>query len=251
MTYFESLSFVNGLVFSRLDLPVWTGAVVALIFSLMLVHLAWGIAWNRQWGFWKSPLVALFSIIFAFVIGFATLFWLAADRSNTWLDMQRTELVRQSTESGTRNRRIFRSAQERIGGSTSMTENALELRNERDTLTLAFAAASDVSCPLASKGPLGPGAPCRVRDATTVAEDVVRSIPVLTYPITVSPQNRWVEAAVTAQLDEALSYASTRLRAGTVELKQALGIFIAVLMAVQLLMVWVAALSDIRVHPKV
>jgi hypothetical protein len=251
MTYFESLSFVYGLVFSRLDIPVWFWAVVALAGSLVLVQWVWGLAWNRQWGFWKSPVVAVFSIILAFMIGFATLFWFAADRSNTWLEMQRTELVRQSTESGTRNRRIFRSAQERIGGNTSGTENALELRNERDTLTLAFAAASDVSCPLASKGPLGPGAPCRVRDATTVAEEVVRNIPVLTYPITVSPQNRWVEAAVTAQLDEALSYASTRLRAGTAELKHALGIFIVVLIVGQLLMVWFAAISDIRVHPKV
>ncbi|WP_200388047.1 hypothetical protein [Thiocapsa imhoffii] len=225
--------------------------MVALVGSLVLVQWLWGRAWNRQWSFGKSPLVAVLSSICAVMIGLSTLFWFAADRSNTWLEMQRTELVRQFTESGTRNRRIFRTALERIGESTSVAENALELRNERDTLTLAFAAASDVSCPLASKGPLGPGAPCRVRDATTVAEEVVRNIPVLTYPITVSPQNRWVEAAVTAQLDEALSFASTRLRAGTAELRQALGILMIVLITGQLLMVWVAAISDIRVHPKV
>lgn len=174
----------------------------------------------------RKPATAVISFVIASALGIATLFWFAADRSVSWIDLQRTELTRQFTESGTRNRRIFREAQERIAGSVNATQNTIELRNERDTLTLALAAATDVSCPLASHGPLGLGAPCRMRDPSTVAEEVVRTIPIMSYPITVSPQNRWSEAAVSAQLDEALSFATNKLRPGMTELKDALFVVI-------------------------
>lgn len=250
MTYFESLDFVYRLIFARFDLTTWIWAIVTFCASLFILHLAWGRAWNKQWTFFKLPSVAIMSIVIAALCGAVMLTWLAANRSVAWLELQRTELTRQFTDSGTLNRRIFRAARERMGGGdASAAENALVLRNERDALTLAMAAATDITCPLTPSGPLGPGAPCRVRDPASVADEVVRGITVPSYPIVVSPQNPWIKAAVTLQLQEALEYATTRLRAGMTELEQALIVLMIILLSVQILSVPIAAVSDIRVHP--
>ena len=251
MTYFDSLSFIYKLLLERFDFPPFVYATFVFLSSLFLGHLLWGFLWNRQWHFSLSVFAMIASIVIGSVLFITGLFWSAADRSVAWLELQREELSRQFTESGTRNRRIFRQFQVRMMGHENSGNNTLVLRNEGDTLTLATVAASDVICPLTSKGPLGSGAPCRVRDAATVADEVVSKIPVNTYPITVSPQNIWVEAAVSAQLNEALNYAGSRLRKGMAELKQALLAIGILLLIMQLLIVAHRAVSDIRINPPI
>jgi hypothetical protein len=249
MTYYDSLSFVYQLVLERFDFPPFVYATILFLSSLFLGHLLWGFLWNRQWRFALSIFAMIASIMIASLLFITGLFWSAADRSMTWVDLQRKELSRQYTESGTRNRRIFQKVQVHITGDENFVGNTLILRNESDTLTLATIAASDVTCPLTNHGPLGPGAPCRVRDAATVAEEVVRNIPVNSYPITVLPKNRWVEAAVSAQLNESLNYAGPRLHTGMAELKQALVITGILFLFIQLLVVAHSAVSDIRINP--
>ena len=249
MTYFESLDFVYKLILTRFDLAAWIWAIIAFFIALLALHWGWGLIWNKKWTFFKRPAYATTSIVIALLCLVLVLFWFAADRSMTWLELQRAEFTRQFTESGKRNRDILVKARERIGIEGNYADNTLTLRNERDTTALALTAASEVRCPLTASGPLGPGAPCRVRDPATVATEVVHSIPVASYPVTVSPQNPWTEAAVTAQLQEALSYALTRIRTGMDELKSPLPLLIILLISAQVLLVLGAAVSDIRVHP--
>jgi hypothetical protein len=168
-----------------------------------------------------------------------------------WVELQRAELSRQFTDSGVRNRRIFTEAGERIGQATAVDENTLSIRNERDLLALAEVAAADVRCPLTPSGPLGLGAPCRMRDAVSVARDVVRAFPAPSFPTTVSPGNPWIKAAVTAQVEEALSYATPKLRKGMTELRDAAQWVLWLALGLQALIVPIGAVTDIRSNPSV
>jgi len=251
MTYFESLNFVYQLVFERFDLPVWVWSILAAILSVVLLHWLWGLAWNAQWGMFRRPGVAAFSIVMAIVVLISALTWLAAGRAGDWLDQQRTELARQITDSGALNRRIFRDAREQLSKTKGTDENAMTLNGPGDLEILAQAAAQHVRCPLTQTGPLGRGAPCRVREPVAVAQEVVRAIPAATFPLRVTPDNPWTKAAITAQIQEALSYAEPRLQAGMTELRNLTAVLFWIALGLLVLIVPIAAVSDIRVHPQV
>lgn len=249
MTYFDSLQFVYRLVFERFDLIVWGWATVAFVLSLVGIHWLWGRAWNAQWGLLSRPGTALASLVLALLVGGAVLTWLAAERSGQWLELQRAELTRQVADSGSRNRRILVDARGGIGHGPD--ENTLTLRSNQDLMVLAQTAAADVRCPLTPSGPLGPGAPCRVRDPRAVAQDVVRTVAGADFPLDVSPDNPWIRAAVTARVEEALSFATPRLRAGMDELRTLVAVVLCLALGIQALMVPLAAVGDIRVNPSV
>ncbi|HYN78363.1 MAG TPA: hypothetical protein VES73_11285 [Lamprocystis sp. (in: g-proteobacteria)] len=127
----------------------------------------------------------------------------------------------------------------------------MALNSQRDLQVVAEVAAASVGCPLTPSGPLGAGAPCSVRDPVSVAQQVVRAIPAASYPLTVSPDNPWIKAAVTTQVQEALSYATPRLQAGMTELRTLMAVLFWSALIFQVLLVPIAAVSDIRVHPQV
>lgn len=253
MTYFESLDFVYRLVFERFDLPTWFWSILAVILSLVLVHWLWGLVWNARWGLFTRPGMAATSILLAVIAGASALTWLAAHRSAAWLDLQRTELPRRFADSGARNRAVLVAARDRIGPGPD--ENTLTLRTDQDLLVLAETAAASVRCTLTpsgtASGPLGYGAPCRVRDPASVARDLVRTIPAVSFPLQVSPDNPWTKAAVAAQVEEALSYATPLLRAGMAELATLAAVLFWSALALQAILVPIAAVGDIRVRPPV
>lgn len=250
MTYFESLDFVYRLVFERFDLLVWGVAILTFLLSIIFIHWLWGLGWNSHWSLFKRPSFSIFSFILAFIIGFSALIWLAADRSHEWLQQQRTELTRQFTDSGRRNRSVFTAACERIGQGCDPSSNSMILKNQLDLQILTEIAAASVECPLTPSGPLGSGSPCRVRDTASVAQDVIRLIRPAAFPLTVSPDNQWTKSAVNIQIQEALSYATPKLRKGMDELQTLMAWLFLSALAIQLLIVQVAAVSDIRIHPK-
>lgn len=249
MTYFESLDFVYRLIFARFDVLVWVWSIVAFAFSLVCIHLLWGMAWNRQWSFFKRPNVATVNILLGLIIMLSALIWLAAGRSGEWLELQRTELTRQYTDSGLRNRRILVEAQKQLGHESMVGENALRIRNNADLQALAEVAARSVRCPLTQSGPLGPGSPCRVRDPVSVAQEVIRTTSAASFPMTLAPDNPWVSAAVATQVQEALSYATPLLRSGMSELKSLVFAIFWLALVVQIILVPISAVGDIRVHP--
>jgi hypothetical protein len=251
MTYFDSLDFAYRIVFTRFDFVTWLWAIAAFVASLVLLHLAWGRLWNSQWAMFRRPGVAVASILIGLFVGVSVLTLLAANRGVEWLDQQRTELVRQRTDCGSCNRRILVEARKRSGQVSVPDDNAMVLHNEQDLSILAEVAAEDVHCPLTPSGPLGPGAPCHVRDPVSVAQAVVGKRPTVSFPVTVSPENPWIKAAVTAQLEEALSYATPKLRAGMTELKDGVLVLLWLALGIQFVMVPSFAVADIRIHPTV
>jgi hypothetical protein len=199
----------------------------------------------------RSPGVAVFSLVMAFVVFVSALTWLAAGRAGDWFDQQRSELTRQFTESGSRNRNIFLAAQEQLGKIGGPEENAMVLNGSRDLEILAQVAAQAIRCPLTQHGPLGRGAPCRVREPASVAQEVVRTIQAPSFPLTVTPDNPWTRAAITAQVQEALSYANPRLQAGMAEVRTLMAALFWIALGLQALVVLISAVADIRVHPQV
>ncbi|WP_295441776.1 hypothetical protein [uncultured Thiodictyon sp.] len=251
MTYFDSLDFVYQLVLSRFDLTVWIWAIIAFCASLFALNLGWGLLWNSQWTLFKHPGTVIATLIIALFVFASTLSWLGADRSARWLDDQRAELTSQFTRDGARNLRILRAARDRIGSQEGTANNTLTLRSERDAMALASVAAADVRRPLTPSGPLGPGAPFQVRDPAEVAAEVIHSLPAVSYPITVKPQNEWTETALAAQVQAAVSYVTKQLVPGIDELKYALAWAIGLLALSQLVIVRFAAISDIRIQPSI
>lgn len=249
MTYYESLDFIYRLIFARFDLVVWLWSIIAFGLTMIIVHWLWGKAWNKQWAFFKRPVSAITSIILGLTVMLSVLTWLAAERSSEWLELQRIELTRQYTDSGLRNRRILTEAQNQLGNESMVGENALRIRNTAELQLLTEVAAGSVRCPLTQSGPLGPGAPCRMRDPVSVAQEVMQSTPAAIYPMTLSPDNLWISGAVATQVQEALSYATPKLRTGMRELQDFVYSIFWIAIIAQIILVAISAISDIRIHP--
>jgi hypothetical protein len=251
MTYFESLSFVYRLVFARFDPPVWVWSIGALLLTLLVLHWGWGRLWNRHWGLFTSPGMGITSLLLALLVGASTQIYVAADRSEQWLDLQRATLPKQLADSGSLNRRIFQEARGRLGQPPGPVENEMTLRDAGELEVATESAAAAVRCPLRPSGPLGPGAPCQLRDPVSLAQEIVSRMPASAYPLVVSPDNPWFRAAVSAQVQAALDHAAPLLREGTRELKgTALMVLVGALTLI-VIVVPMAAVSNIQVHPKV
>ena len=249
MTYFESLAFVYEIVLYRFDLPVITWGVGVFALSLVLGHQLCGRLWNKKWRFFRSPTAATASLFIATVLGVGTIASMAVDRSFTWMEMQQTELQQQYPNNGVRNRTILRETQELLGRPANL-DNTLLLEGPEDLRLLALVAARHVSCPLVPHGPFGPGAPCSVNDPEQVADEVVRTLPITSYPLSITPNNQWTRAALLTQLEKAIHYTTERLELGLSELRTALRNLIWLLIVLQLVIVSWVALADIRTHPK-
>jgi hypothetical protein len=184
--------------------------------------------------------------------------WFGADRTTAWIEAERENLARQLAASGTLNREAFRNAWEKLqplGGQDDLTApaeggNELRLRSEEDAKVVAYTAADIVKRPLLIQGPFSFGAPCIVRDPGAVASDVVAAIPAPAYPVKISPNNEWSRAAVTAQVGTALESASKALFIPTQELKFALVWFGALLLFIQIVLIPITAVGDIKENPK-
>ena len=252
MTYFDSLSFVYQLVFAaRLDLVVLLWAFLAFILSLVLLHWLWGLAWNARWRPFAHPGLAAFGIVAALIIGGSALFSLGAGRADTWLQLQAETLPKQMASDPALRYDIFVTAQQQLGLPSGAASNEMALRNRRDLETLAQTAASLVRCPLTRSGPLGPGAPCQMRNPDEVAQETLRAIPAGAFPLTVTDDNPWVAYAVTTQVQATLSDAIPKLTRGTADLRTVLAAVFWIFIALQLVIVPIVAVSDIRVHPQV
>ncbi|WP_295390452.1 hypothetical protein [uncultured Thiodictyon sp.] len=251
MTYFDSLNFVYQLVSARLDLVVVLWALIALVLSLVLLHWLWGLAWNTSWGLFTRPSLAAFGTVAALVIGSSALFWLGAERVGTWLQLQAATLPKQMASDPALRYDIFVTAQQQLALTSGAADNEMALRNRRDLETLAQTAASLVRCPLTRSGPLGPGAPCQMRNPDEVAQETLQEIPPKAFPLTVTDDNPWVAYAVTTQIQAALSDATPKLTAGAAELRIVLAALFWIFIGLQVLIVPIAAVSDIRVHPQV
>jgi hypothetical protein len=250
VTYFESLSFVYRLVFARFDPPVWVWSIMALLLTLLLLHWGWGRLWNRQWGLFTSPGTGVFSLLLAFLVGVSTLVYVAAGRSEQWLDLQRQTLPKRLADSGSLNRRIFKAARNRLDKPAASDENRMSLDNARELLLFTETAAAQPFCPLRPSGPLGPDAPCELRDPVSVAQEVVASLPPTIYPLSVSPDNPWFKQAVEVQVQAALEQMTPLLRQGMRELRSTALLVLVGAIAVVVIFVPIAAVSDIKVYPK-
>lgn len=250
MTYFESLSFVYRLVFARFDAPVWMWSIIAVLLTLLLLHWGWGRLWNRQWGLFTSPAMGATSLLLALVVGVSTLVYVAAGRSEQWLDMQRQTLPKRLADSGSLNRRIFKAARNRLDKPAGPVENRMSLDNGRELLLFTETAASQPFCPLRPSGPLGPDAPCELRDPVSVAQEVVASMPPTVYPLSVSPDNPWFKQAVEVQVQAALEQMTPLLRQGMRELGSTALLALIGAIAIVVIFVPVAAVADIEVYPK-
>lgn len=251
MTYFDFLTFVYHLVFTRLDLVPMLWAFIAFVLSLVLLTWLWGLAWNARWGLFTHPGLAVFGIVAAVVIGGAALFWFGAERTGTWLKAQGETLPQQYASDRALRYDIFVNAQEQLGLPSGAADNEMTLRNRRDLETLTRTAASLVRCPLARSGPLGPSAPCQMRDPDEVAQETLQAVPAGTFPLTVTDDNPWVAYAVTSQVQAALSDATPKLIAGVGELRTVLATLFWLCIVLQVLIVPIVAVSDIRIHPQV
>lgn len=251
MTYFDSLNFVYHLVFARLDLVPMLWALVAFVLSLVLLSWLWGLAWNVRWGLFAHSGLAVFGIVSAMVIGGSALFWLGAARAGTWLQEQAAALPQQIASDRALRYDIFVTTQQQLGLPSGAADNEMTLRNRRDLETLAQTAASLVRCPLTRSGPLGPGAPCQVRNPDEVAQETLQAIPAGTFPLTSTDDNPWLAYAVTTQVQAALSDATPKLTAGANELRTLLATLFWIAIVLQVLIVPIVAVRDIRVHPQV
>jgi len=251
MTHFDSLAFVYQLVLARFDLMVWGWSIVALVLSLVALHWLWGLAWNARWGLFTRPGMAAFGIGCALVIGGSTLIWLAAGRAGTWLQLQATVLPQKISNDPALRYDVFTTAQRQLGLPPGPVENEMTLPDRGALETLANVAASQVRCPLARSGPLGPGAPCQMRNPGEVAQETLQANPAGAFPLTVTPDNPWVAYAVTAQVQAALSDATPKLTTGMAELRTLMAALFWIAFGLQVVIVPIAAVADIRVHPQV
>ena len=251
MTHFDSLNFVYQLVIARLDLVVVLWALIALILSLAVLHWLWGLAWNTRWGLFTRPGLAAFGIVAALVIGGSALFWLGAGRVGTWLQLQAATLPKQIASDPALRYDIFVTAQQQLGLPSGAADNEMALRNRHDLETLIQTAASLVRCPLTRSGPLGPGAPCQMRNPDEVVRETLQAVPAGAFPLTVTDDNPWVAYAVTTQVQAALSDATSKLTVGAAELRAGLAALFWIAIGLQVIIVPIVAVSDIRVHPQV
>lgn len=251
MTYFDSLNFVYQLVFARLDLVVLLWALIAFVASLVLLHWLWGLAWNARWGLFSRPGMAAFGIVAALFVGGSALFWLGAGRAGEWLQQQAAVLPQQIADDPALRYEIFTTTQQQLGLPSGAADNEMALRGRKDMETLAHTAASLVRCPLTRSGPLGPGAPCQMRNPDDVAQETLQAVPPGAFPLTISDDNPWAAYAVTTQVQAALSDATPKITAGVAELRTALAVVFWLAVALQVLIVPIVAVGDIRVHPQV
>ena len=251
MTYFDSLAFVYQLVLARFDLMALGWSVIALMLSLVLLHWLWGLAWNTRWGLFTRPGMAAFGIVCALTIGASALIWLAAGRASSWLQQQATALPQKLSNDPALRYDIFTTAQQQLGLPPGPVENEMTLRDRGALETLAQVAASQVRCPLTRSGPLGPGAPCQLQNPDDVAQKTLHANPMGAFPLTVTPNNPWVTYAVTAQVQAALSDATPKLATGMAELRTLMATLFWFAVALQVLIVPIRAVADIRIHPQV
>jgi hypothetical protein len=251
MTYFDSLNFVNQLVFSRLDVPVLVWTFLAFLLSLVVLYWLWGLAWNARWGLLSRPGMAIFGITAALFIALSTLFWLGAGRAGSWLQLQAASLPQKTATDPALLYDIFVTAQQQLGLPSGAADNEMTLRDRRDLTILAQTAAAIVQCPLTRSGPLGPGAPCEMRNPDDVAQETLSAVSAGAFPLTVTDNNPWVAYAVTSQVQAAISDATPKLTEGMKELRTLLATVFWVFIALQILIVPIVAITDIRVHPKV
>lgn len=258
MNFIDAVEFSYRLTFSHFDLAAWVWATFAFLFSFFVLGLFWGLMWNRKWGFFGHAPSAVLSFVFALILGAVALCWFGAHRASAWVEEQRAILASQLANSGTINQEALRNAWAKLqplGGQKDIVApdeggNELRLNSELDAKVLAHCAAAAVKSPLLRSGPFAFGAPCYVRDPAAVAEDVVAAVTAPAYPVIVSPANEWSKAAITSQVTTAIESANRSLSTPLQSLKTALLWLGLVLLCIQVVLVPICALNDIKENPK-
>ena len=157
------------------------------------------------------------------------------------------------------NREAFRAAWEKLeprGGQKDLTDpaaggNEIRLNNVDEAKIVAEAAAQAVKRPLQGQGAFAVGLPVTLRDPAAVAEEVVTAMPAPAYPVLITPNNEWSRAAVGRQVGSAIEFATKVLAPSVAELKSALTTLLWVVAAVQVLLIALLALADIREQPQI
>lgn len=103
---------------------------------------------------------------------------------------------------------------------------------------------------LLREAPFAFGVPCNVRDSSAVAADTIGTVEKPNYPVDIPPDNEWTKQAVVMQVNYALEDATKRLDLPNRESKTALVWFCAILLVIQIVLIPIAALRDIKENPK-
>lgn len=258
MSDFSTFLFSCRLMFSMVEPMAWVWVAVSMLASLVLLGWFWGLAWNKQWSFFGHLGSAILSILFSLLIGLSVLAWFGADRTTQWLDAQREIIKNDLNAPGAFNREVLIGAWNRLqakGGQPGALQppaeggKEIQVNNDADATDLAFVAADNVKRHLLSREPYSMGLEPSVRNPADVATEVVESIKV-TQAGPVSAVNMWTKTAMGMQVDQALSNTRDQLKVSDVRLKSGLQSLVGILFLIQIVVVALGALGDIKEYPR-
>ena len=258
MNLLDSLEFTLRLTFYSADSSIWIWVIVSFLLVFVVLGYLWGRAWNQRWAYSNHIGQSVLSLVLALLTAYAVMNWRASQQVERWLGNQWDPIIRSIADAGTFNRNVLRKTWEKLqplGGQQDLTPpveggNELRLNSPEEALVLATTAAAETKDPLRSKVPFVWGCVLTLKDPSLIAAEVAEVVPAPTYPVVVSPANVWTKSAAAIQAGYALDVCRKSIHAPMVFLRTAAGWLFAILLVLQFLLISIAALNDIKTHPK-
>lgn len=257
MSFLEILEFVFRLFIYKVDAAAVVWAAVAFLLSLFIVGLGWGKLWNRDWGLFSHAGNLILSFFCALLLAATVIGFLSADRALERIEGIRDVVTRELVGSGSSNREVLRSAWDKLqplGGQGDLVPpaeggNELRLNSQEEALILAEVAADAAQKQLRLKPPFNMGVPLITRPAEELASAVTDGLSSPVYPVTVGPDNEWAKSSATLQASNAMDQAMATIKLPAQRLKNSLLWFGITLLSVQILLIVILALADIKANP--